>query len=138
LKDEYYRAPLVNTSNSSLDGIFGTHNPNTDQVNAKNRVAQAQPNLPTDLNQYGLTIRKSTGLPMMLILLYSPNKTYDSLFIANYTTINVNDALYSVPGVGEVRVFGARLQRVNLEWKDTYLMVHISTSGGASCEGQRL
>ena len=80
---------------------------NTDQVNVQNRVAQAQPNLPADVNQFGLAMRKSTGLPMLIISLYSPNKTYDSLFLANYANINVNDALYRVPGVGEVRLFGA-------------------------------
>src|SRR6476660_2134814 len=78
-----------------------------DQVNVQNRVAQAQANLPTDVNQYGLTTRKSTGLPMIVISLYSPNRTYDSLFLANYANINVNDVLYRVPGVGEVRVFGS-------------------------------
>jgi HAE1 family hydrophobic/amphiphilic exporter-1 len=81
--------------------------PNTDQVNVQNRVAQAQPNLPADVNQFGVAMRKSTGLPMLLISLYSPNKTYDSLFLANYANININDALYRVPGVGEVRMFGA-------------------------------
>ena len=80
---------------------------NIDQVNVQNRVAQAQANLPTDVNQYGLTTRKSTGLPMLVISLYSPNRTYDSLFLANYANINVNDVLYRVPGVGEVRVFGS-------------------------------
>jgi HAE1 family hydrophobic/amphiphilic exporter-1 len=80
---------------------------NIDQVNVQNRVAQAQANLPTDVNQYGLTTRKSTGLPMIVISLYSPNRTYDSLFLANYANINVNDVLYRVPGVGEVRVFGS-------------------------------
>jgi HAE1 family hydrophobic/amphiphilic exporter-1 len=79
----------------------------TDQVNVQNRVAQAQPNLPTDVSQYGLSIRKSTGLPMIVISLVSPNKSYDSLFLANYANININDALYRVPGVGEVRLFGA-------------------------------
>src|SRR5207253_3653660 len=78
-----------------------------DQVNVQNRVAQAQPNLPADVNQFGLAMRKSTGLPMLIISLYSPNKTYNSLFLANYANINVNDALYRVPGVGEVRLFGA-------------------------------
>ena len=73
----------------------------------QNRVAQAQPNLPTDVNQYGLTTRKSTGLPMLVISLFSPNNTYDSLFLANYANININDVLYRVPGVGEVRLFGA-------------------------------
>ena len=80
---------------------------NIDQVNVQNRLAQAQPNLPTDVNQFGLTIRKSTGLPMLVISLYSPNRTYDSLFLANYANININDVLYRVPGVGEVRVFGS-------------------------------
>jgi HAE1 family hydrophobic/amphiphilic exporter-1 len=78
-----------------------------DQVNVQNRVAQAQANLPTDVNQYGITTRKSTGLPMIVISLYSPKRTYDSLFLANYANINVNDVLYRVPGVGEVRVFGS-------------------------------
>src|SRR6476660_3133441 len=80
---------------------------NNDQVNVQNRLAQAQPNLPTDVNQFGLTTRKSTGLPMLVFSLYSPNQTYDSLFLANYANINVNDVLYRVPGVGEVRVFGS-------------------------------
>src|SRR4029450_8752365 len=80
---------------------------NIDQVNVQNRVSQAQPNLPTDVSQFGLTTRKSTGLPMLVISLHSPNRTYDSLFLANYANININDVLYRVSGVGEVRVFGS-------------------------------
>src|SRR5258705_9490540 len=80
---------------------------NTDQVNVQNRLAQAQPNLPTDVVQYGISTLKSTGLPMLVISLYSPNKSHDSLFLANYANINVNDVLYRVPGVGQVRLFGA-------------------------------
>lgn len=80
---------------------------NTDQVNVQNRVAQAQPNLPTDVSTLGVAVRKSTGLPMLVISLFSPNKTYDSLFLANYANININDTIYRVPGVGEVRLFGA-------------------------------
>jgi len=81
--------------------------PNIDQVNVQNRMAQAQPNLPTDVSQYGLTMRKITGIPMMLVSLYSPQQSYDALFLANYANINIVDALYRVSGVGEVRVFGA-------------------------------
>jgi HAE1 family hydrophobic/amphiphilic exporter-1 len=80
---------------------------NTDQVNVQNRLAQAQPNLPADVNQFGVNLRKSTGLPMLVISLFSPNNTYNSLFLANYANININDALYRVNGVGEVRLFGA-------------------------------
>src|ERR1044071_4988304 len=105
---------LYMTSTNANDGTMALTvtfdvdtDPNVDQVNVQNRVAQAQPNLPTDVNQFGLTMRKSTGLPMLVISLFSPNKTYDSLFLANYANININDALYRVPGVGEVRLFGA-------------------------------
>ena len=80
---------------------------NIDQVNVQNRISQAQPNLPADVNQFGLTTRKSTGLPMLVISLYSPHRTFDSLFLANYANININDALYRVPGVGEARLLGA-------------------------------
>ena len=82
-------------------------NVNLDQVNTQNRLGQAQPFLPTDVSQFGLNIRSSTGLPLLLIPLYSPKNTYDALFLANYATINVNDTLYRVPGVGQVLVFGA-------------------------------
>src|SRR4249920_2109228 len=54
---------------------------NTDQVNVQNRLAQAQPNLPPEVNQFGLLIRKSTGLPLLAVSLYSPKKTRDSLFL---------------------------------------------------------
>ncbi|MEI6593425.1 MAG: multidrug efflux RND transporter permease subunit, partial [Holophagaceae bacterium] len=78
-----------------------------DQVNAQNRVAQAQPFLPADVNQNGMVIRKSTGMALMLIAVYSPKSTYDSLFLANYATINIIDPLYRIPGVGQVIIFGA-------------------------------
>jgi HAE1 family hydrophobic/amphiphilic exporter-1 len=79
---------------------------NIDQVNAQNRVGQAQPNLPTDVNQFGITYRSTVGLPLVVFALYSPNSTYDALFLGNYCLINVNDALYRVPGVGQVINFG--------------------------------
>src|SRR3954471_10474679 len=81
--------------------------PNIDQVNVQNRTAQAQPNLPPDVNTFGLTMRKATGFPMMIVSLNSPGNTYDALFLANYANINIIDALYRVPGVGDVRIFGA-------------------------------
>src|SRR5262249_38545705 len=46
--------------------------PNIDQVNVQNRMAQAQPNLPPDVSNFGLTMRKSTGLPMLVVSLFSP------------------------------------------------------------------
>ena len=104
----YMQSTNANDGTEQLTVTFDVDtNVNNDQVNVQNRVAQAQPNLPTDVTQFGLTIRKSTGLPMIVVALYSPKQTYQTLFLANYANININDALYRVPGVGEVRVFGA-------------------------------
>src|SRR3984893_5382235 len=104
----YMQSTNANDGTMALTVTFDIDtDPNIDQVNVTNRVSQAQPNLPTDVNQFGLAYRKSTGLPMLIIGLYSPHQRYDSLFLANYANININDALYRVRGVGEVRLFGA-------------------------------
>jgi hydrophobic/amphiphilic exporter-1 (mainly G- bacteria), HAE1 family len=80
---------------------------NTDEVNVQNRVAQAAPNLPPDVNQFGTTLRKQTGLPLLAFALYSPHRTHDSLFLANYANINISDQLLRVPGAGQVLLFGS-------------------------------
>ena len=103
----YMQSTNANDGTMTLTVTFDVDtNPNIDQVNVQNRVAQAQPNLPADVNQFGLSMRKSTGIPTLAFALYSPQQTHDSLFLANYANININDALYRVPGVGEVRLFG--------------------------------
>src|SRR6266511_2992747 len=104
----YMQSTNANDGTMQLTVTFGIETDvNTDQVNVQNRIAQAQPNLPTDVNQFGISLRKSTGIPMVVIGSVSRSKTDDSLVLANYANININDALYRVPGVGEVRLFGA-------------------------------
>ncbi len=82
-------------------------NPNIDQILSQLRVSQAQSQLPADVNNYGVTVQKSTTAPLMLIALYSPNQTYDNIFLANYAYINLVDQLTRVPGISNVQVFGA-------------------------------
>src|SRR5438094_2282930 len=81
--------------------------PNIDQVLTQLRVAQAQSQLPADVNNYGITVKKSTTAPLMLIALYSPKGSYDGIFLANYGYINLFDPLTRVPGIGNVQIFGA-------------------------------
>ena len=81
--------------------------PNIDQVLTQLRVSQAQSQLPADVNNYGLTVKKSTTAPLMLIALYSPKGSYDGTFLANYGYINLFDPLTRVPGIGNVQIFGA-------------------------------
>jgi hydrophobic/amphiphilic exporter-1 (mainly G- bacteria), HAE1 family len=81
--------------------------PNIDQILAQLRVSQATSQLPADVNNYGVTVQKSTSAPLMLVALYSPKQTYDGIFLANYAYINLNDQLTRVPGISNVQVFGA-------------------------------
>jgi hydrophobic/amphiphilic exporter-1 (mainly G- bacteria), HAE1 family len=79
----------------------------TDQILTQMRASQANSQLPSAVLNQGITVQKSTAAPLMLIDLSSPNGTYDNIFLANYATINLNDALTRVPGVASVSVFGA-------------------------------
>jgi HAE1 family hydrophobic/amphiphilic exporter-1 len=81
--------------------------PNTDLILAQSRETQAAPQLPVDVNNYGVTVQKSTLAPLILVALYSPKGTYDARFLANYAYINLNDPLTRVNGVGTVQIFGA-------------------------------
>src|ERR1700726_3484780 len=81
--------------------------PNIDQVLTQLRVAQAQSQLPADVNNYGVTVKKSTTAPLMLVSLYSPKGTYDNIFLANYGYINLFDQLTRLSGIGNVQIFGA-------------------------------
>ena len=81
--------------------------PNIDQVLTQLRVAQAQSQLPADVNNYGVTVKKSTPAPLMLISLYSPKGTYDKIFLANYAYINLVRSTDARAGHWNVQIFGA-------------------------------
>jgi hydrophobe/amphiphile efflux-1 (HAE1) family protein len=106
---------LYISSNSTGDGRFaiavtfdlGT-NLDTAQVQVQNRVATAQPRLPADVRNIGVTVAKSSPDLMLVVHLYSPDQSRDTLFISNYANIQVNDVLSRVDGVGSITVFGGR------------------------------
>jgi HAE1 family hydrophobic/amphiphilic exporter-1 len=81
--------------------------PNIDQVLAQMRKAQADTKLPSEVKNYGVTVKKSQSSPLMVIDISSPNGTYDPVFLSNYATINLNDQLLRVPGIGNVIVYGS-------------------------------
>src|SRR5512144_472243 len=81
--------------------------PNIDQVLTQMRQGQAASKLPSDVRNYGVTVKKSTSSPLMVVSLYSPKGTYDATFLANYAHININDQLTRIPGIASVTVFGA-------------------------------
>src|SRR5271156_2414312 len=80
---------------------------NTDYILAQSRETQAASQLPTDVTNYGITVRKSVTAPLMWVALYSPHGTYDARFLANYAYINLVDPILRSTGVGNVNVFGS-------------------------------
>src|SRR5450755_181578 len=106
---------LYMSSNSTADGRFtiavtfdlGT-NLDIAQVQVQNRVAVAQPRLPADVRNIGVTVTKSSPDLMMVVHLYSPDQSRDPLFISNYATLEIKDVLTRVDGVGSITVFGSR------------------------------
>ena len=103
-----YSLNATGNSNTTLIVDFDVKtDPNTDFILAQSRETQAASQLPIDVNNYGVTVRKSVTAPLMLIALYSPHGTYDAKFLANYAYINLADPLLALPGIGNVQVFGA-------------------------------
>ena len=82
-------------------------NPNDDQLLSQMRYSLAESQLPSDVRNYGVSVRKSPSAPFAVFSLYSPHGTYDDTFLSNYAYININDPMSRVPGVGQVTIFGA-------------------------------
>src|ERR1700726_1777259 len=106
---------LYMSSNSTADGRFSIQvsfdlgtNLDIAQVQVQNRVSIAQPRLPADVRNIGVTVTKASPDLMMVVHLFSPDKSRDALFMTNYATLEVTDPLTRVDGVGSVTVFGSR------------------------------
>ncbi|HKM99297.1 MAG TPA: multidrug efflux RND transporter permease subunit [Candidatus Binataceae bacterium] len=82
-------------------------NVDLDQVQVQNRLAQATSSLPAEVGNYGLTTQQTVGIPLLVFSITSPDRTWDQTFLANYVTINIEDELARIPGIGQVKAFGA-------------------------------
>lgn len=81
--------------------------PNMDLMLTQSRQQLANGQLPPEVNNYGITLKKSATAPLMLIALYSPHGTRDANYLANYAYINLNDPIARLYGVGQATVFGS-------------------------------
>src|SRR6202521_5102359 len=124
------------SSNSTSDGRFsiavtfelGT-NLDVAQVQVQNRLAIAQPRLPADVRNIGVTVTKSSPDLMMVVHLYSPDKSRDTLFISNYATLEITDAVTRVDGVGSLIVCGSRDYAMRI-WLDPDRLQSLGLTAG--------
>lgn len=97
-------------------------------VNVQNQLQLVTPRLPEEVRRYGLSVKKSTGGPgLMMISVNSPTHTYDSLYIANYASIYIKDELARIKGVGTVSVFGSSDYSMRI-WLDAVKMANLGVT----------
>ena len=90
---------------------------NVAQMLTQNRVQDALPRLPEDVQRLGVQVRKATPSILLAVHLYSPDKSRDTLYLSNYATLRVKDALARLQGVGDVQFQGAREYAMRI-WLD--------------------
>ena len=106
-KGIYLKSTNANDGTLTLKVSFEVgSNQDMDNVLTQNRVSQGMPQMPQSVKNYGVTVKKALAFPLLVISIKSPKGTYDSNFLSNYTTININDAIARIPGVGQINLFG--------------------------------
>lgn len=91
----------------SITFASGT-DPDMAAVEVQNRISQVSAQLPAEVNENGISVRKRASNLLLGVSVFSPKQTHDALFVSNYTSIQLRDAIARINGVGDVQVFGAR------------------------------
>src|SRR5215469_15103862 len=103
----YMKSTNANDGTLTLKASFEVgSNLDMDNVLTQNRVSQAMPQMPASVKNYGVSVKKALAFPLLIISVKSPKGTYDNNFLSNYTTININDSIARIPGVGQINLFG--------------------------------
>ncbi len=103
----YMKSTNANDGTLTLKVSFEVgSNLDMDNVLTQNRVSQGMPQMPQSVKNYGVSVKKALAFPLLVISVKSPKGTYDSSFLSNYTTININDAIARIQGVGQINLFG--------------------------------
>ena len=115
---EGLRYMTSSSSNSGISSITATFDSSRDKdiaaVDVQNRVSLAEPQLPDTVLQTGVTVSKESSNILMAMSLYTPDDTYDDVFLSNYADLYIVDALRRINGVGNVIIFGERTYAVRL------------------------
>src|SRR3954447_13750313 len=124
------------TSQATGDGALSitvTFAPGTDldnaQVQVQNRVAQATPRLPEEVRRNGVVVNKRSSDFLMLVNLTSPDASRDAIYLSNYATVTLVDALKRIDGVGDIRIFGERELSLRV-WLDPNRLAAYSLAAG--------
>src|SRR6187455_1091470 len=103
----YMKSTNANDGTLTLKVSFETGSSlDMNNVLTQNRVSQGMPQMPQSVKNYGVSVKKALAFPLLVVSIKSPKGTYDSNFLSNYTTININDNIARIQGVGQINLFG--------------------------------
>ena len=137
----YMSSTSTDTGSYTLTVTFA---PGTDsnlaQINVQNRLSLATPSLPQEVSREGVTVRRQSPNMLLAVNVFSPGGQFDPIFISNYASINLRDALARVPGVGDAQVMGALTYAMRV-WMDPNRMAALgiaATDVVSAIENQNL
>jgi multidrug efflux pump len=123
---------LYMQSTSSSSGTYSLavtfaidSDPNIDQVNVQNRLQLAEAQLPTEVQQEGITVRAASSDFVLAVNLFSPNNKYDQVFISNYAYMHLQQQIARTAGVGNTQIFGQRQYAMRV-WLDPVRMTALN------------
>tara|TARA_R110000822_G_scaffold49649_1_gene130020 strand:- start:8989 stop:12177 length:3189 start_codon:yes stop_codon:yes gene_type:complete len=99
------------------------------QVQVQNRVAIAEPRLPESSRRLGITTKKISPDILLVVNMYSPNKTYDQTYMGNYATLQLKDQLARIKGIGDIQIFGAAEYAMRI-WLDPDKIANLDLTAG--------
>lgn len=125
----YMSSNSTNNGDSVITVTFEVgYDPDIAQVDVLTQTNQALAQLPSEVNQVGVTVEKQSDNLLLAVNLVSPNGTYDSVFLGNYADIHINDALLRIPGVATIINFGLRQYAIRI-WLDPTKMANMGITG---------
>lgn len=129
VQDMIYMSSTSQNGSYKLTLYFAVgSDPDMAVVNVQNQLQLVTPRLPEEVRRYGLSVKKSTGGPgLLMISVNSPHNSYDPLFISNYADIYIKDELARIRGVGQVSVFGSSSYSMRI-WLDADKMANYGLS----------
>ncbi|WP_016589580.1 efflux RND transporter permease subunit, partial [Yersinia pestis] len=124
----YMESTSANNGSYQLSITFASGtDPDMAAVEVQNRISQVSAQLPAEVNENGISVRKRASNLLLGVSVFSPQQTHDALFVSNYTSIQLRDAIARISGVGDVQVFGARDYSMRV-WLDPQRMESLNVS----------
>ncbi len=103
----YMESTSANDGSATITVTFNVgSDPDMNTVNVQNRVSIALPQLPEEVTRQGVTVKQKSSNMLLVINLFSPTNKYNAIYLSNYMSINIRDAILRVPGVGDANILG--------------------------------